>query len=194
MRSAIAILSLAASASAALNVHALLPRATPTSSSDTDLGKCASEALSIVSSLPTPPPAIVSDLTEHPQTNPCKISIASSLSADYSSYEAKVLSWFSSHKDELTSLASDCSVLSSYTSLVPVCSNSLLDAAGATDTATTGAAPTGSSASKSSGAAKSSGASNSSGAPKSGTSTAGGARETGMGLAVLAAAGLAAVL
>lgn len=128
----------------------------------------------------------MSDLTEHPQTNPCKISIASSLSADYSSYEAKVLSWFSSHQDELTSLASDCSALASYTSLVPVCSNSLLDAAGATGAtgagATTGAAPTGSSASKATGAAK------------SGTSTAGGARETGMGLAVLAAAGLAAVL
>jgi hypothetical protein len=181
MRSAIAILSLAASASAALDVRALLPRATGISNSDAS--KCASEALSIVSSLPTPPPAIVSDLTEHPQTDPCKLSVASSLSADYSSYEAKVLSWFSSHKDELTSLASDCSALASYTSLVPVCSNSLLAAAGATGTATSGvAAPTGSGASKSSGV------------PKSGISTAGGARETGMGLAVLAAAGLAAVL
>lgn len=188
MRSAIAILSLAASASAAINVRALLPRATASASSDADASKCASEALSIVSSLPTPPPAIVSDLTEHPQTDPCKISVASSLSADYSSYEAKVLSWFSSHKDELTSLASDCSALASYTSLVPVCSNSLADAAGATGPATTGAAPTGSSASK---APKASG---SSGAPKSGTSTGAGARETGMGLAVLAAAGLAAVL
>lgn len=183
--SAIAILSLAASASAAINVRALLPRATSTS--DDDLSKCASEALSIVSSLPTPPPAIVSDLTEHPQTNPCKISVASSLSADYSSYEDKVLSWFSSHKDELTSLASECSALASYTSLVPVCSNSLLAAAGASGATTTGAAPTGSSASKPSSGFKS-------GAPKSGTSTAGGARETGMGLAVLAAAGLAAVL
>ncbi|GFP57612.1 hypothetical protein ACSS6W_010042 [Trichoderma asperelloides] len=187
MRSTIAILSLVASASAALDVRALLPRATSTSSDDA--GKCASEALSIVSSLPTPPPAIVSDLTEHPQTDPCKISIASSLSADYSSYEAKVLSWFSSHKDELTSLASDCSALASYTSLVPVCSNSLFSAAGATGAAattggaaTTGAAHTGSSSSKATGA------------PKSGTSTAGGARETGMGLAVLAAAGLVAVL
>lgn len=180
--SAIAILSLVASASAALDVRAILPRATATSGGD--LSKCATEALSIVSSLPTPPPAIVSDLTEHPQTDPCKISIASSLSADYSSYEAKVLSWFSSHQDELTSLASECSALSSYTSLVPVCSNSLLNAAGATTGAakTTGAAPTGSNASKSSGA------------PKSGTSTGAGARETGMGLAVLAAAGLAAVL
>ncbi|KAK1242973.1 hypothetical protein MKX08_005785 [Trichoderma sp. CBMAI-0020] len=181
MRSAIAILSLAASASAAINVHALLPRAT--SSSDSDASKCASEALSIVSSLPTPPPAIVSDLTEHPQTDPCKLSVASSLSADYSSYEAKVLSWFSSHKDELTSLASDCSALASYTSLVPVCSNSLFAAAGASGATTSGAAaPTGSGASKSSGA------------PTSGISTAGGARETGMGLAVLAAAGLAVVL
>ncbi|KAL6892084.1 hypothetical protein GGI43DRAFT_195412 [Trichoderma evansii] len=185
--SAVAILSLVASASAALDVRALLPRAT--SASGDDVSKCATEALSIVSSLPTPPPAIMSDLANHPQTNPCKISIASSLSADYSSYEAKVLSWFSSHKDELTSLASDCSALASYTSLVPVCSNSLLDAAGATGGAgaTTGAAPTGSSASKATDASKS-------GAAKSGTSTAGGARETGMGLAVLAAAGLAAVL
>ncbi|KAL7919448.1 hypothetical protein ACQKWADRAFT_301451 [Trichoderma austrokoningii] len=188
MRSAIALLSLAASASAALNVHALLPRATAASASDADASKCASEALSIISSLPTPPPAIVSDLTEHPQTDPCKISVASSLSADYSSYEAKVLSWFSSHKDELTSLASDCSALASYTSLVPVCSNSLLAAAGATDAATDAtktsgvAAPTGSGASKTSGV------------PKSSSSIAAGARETGMGLAVLAAAGLAAVL
>ncbi|UKZ72263.1 uncharacterized protein TrAtP1_013205 [Trichoderma atroviride] len=189
MRSAIAILSLAASASAALNVHALLPRATGTLS-DSDASKCASEALSIVSSLPTPPPAIVSDLTEHPQTDPCKLSVASSLSADYSSYEAKVLSWFSSHKDELTSLASDCSALASYTSLVPVCSNSLVAAAGASGATTSGAAAPTSGAAAPTG----SGASKSSGAPKSGTSTAGGARETGMGLAVLAAAGLAVVL
>jgi hypothetical protein len=189
MRSTIAILSLAASASAALNVHALLPRAT--SASSDDASKCASEALSIVSSLPTPPPAIVSDLTEHPQTDPCKISIASSLSADYSSYEAKVLSWFSSHKDELTSLASDCSALASYTSLVPVCSNSLFAAAGATGAPTTiaTATTTGASVPKSSHAGNAT-----TGALKSGTSTAGGARETGMGFAVLAAAGLAAIL
>ncbi|KAM0246088.1 hypothetical protein ACHAQJ_010340 [Trichoderma viride] len=163
MRSNTAILALIASASAA-NV---LPRATPNT-------KCATEVLSLVANLPTPPPALASQLVEHPQTDACKIVVPSSLSADFSSYTAEVLSWYSSNEAEISSLASDCSI-GSLTSMVPSCSNTAAVAA-----------PTGKGSNSTVPTAPS--------APKSTSSTAGGARETGMGFAVLAAAGLAAAV
>ncbi|KAL7800318.1 hypothetical protein V8C37DRAFT_364856 [Trichoderma ceciliae] len=209
MRSNTAILlTFAASASAAVDFMAIphvrrelniLPRATAVN----DAGQCASEALSIVKSMPTPPPQLVSDLAEHPQTDPCHFSIPQSLSAEYSSYEVEISSWFSGHKAELTSLASDCSILSSYTSLVNVCSTGGGSGSGssgpntaAADTSTGASAPTGSdssSPSKTSGSDSSDSASKTAGSASKSTNAAV-AHETGMAFAALAAAGIAAIL
>ncbi|KAL7929361.1 hypothetical protein V8C35DRAFT_315802 [Trichoderma chlorosporum] len=194
---AILLLTLVASASAAVDFMAIphvrrelgLPRATPVNEArDADPSKCASEALSIAQSLPTPPPQLVSDIASNPQTDACKFTVPASLSKEYASYSSELLSWYSGHKDELTSLASDCSVLKSYTSLVnTACST---DGSSGSGPNTAAAAPTGSasaSGSDSGSASKTSG-----GAAKS--TNAGAARETGMAFAALAAAGIAAIL
>ncbi|KAK4066240.1 uncharacterized protein Triagg1_8072 [Trichoderma aggressivum f. europaeum] len=189
---AVLLLTFVASASAAIDFMAIphvrrelnLPRATPINEiRDTDPNKCVSEALSFVKTIPTPPPEIVSDLSKNPQTDPCKVSFPSSLSAEYSSYSSEVVSWLEGHKDELTSLASDCSVLSSYTSLVNVCSAGGSSGSGSGPN-TASAAPTESGADS---ASKTAGD-----APKSTNGVA--ARETGMAIAALAAAGIAAIL
>jgi hypothetical protein len=179
-----------ASASAAVNYMAILPRATPSSAADAS--QCASDALSIVSSMPTPPPALVSDLTEHPQTDPCHFSLPQSISAEYSSYSVEVLSWLSGHKDELTSLAAECSVLSSYTSLVNVCTSGHA-AGGSSDVKTTAAQTTAAGATQT-GSGSGNFSKTATGPPKTTSSNAAGALETGISFAVLAAAGLAALL
>ncbi|KAM6478329.1 hypothetical protein HDV62DRAFT_400805 [Trichoderma sp. SZMC 28011] len=190
---AVLLLTFVASASAAIDFMAIphvrrelnLPRATPINEiRDSDPSKCASEALSFVKTIPTPPPAIVSDLSKNPQTDPCKVSFPSSLSAEYSSYSSEVVSWLEGHKDELTSLASDCSVLSSYTSIANVCTAGGDSSGSGSGPNTASAAPTESGAGS---ASKTAG-----GAAQSTNGVA--ARETGMALAALAAAGIAAIL
>ncbi|KAL7910519.1 hypothetical protein GGI35DRAFT_449014 [Trichoderma velutinum] len=191
---AVLLLTFVASASAAIDFMAIphvrrelnLPRATPVNEArDSDPSKCASEALSFVKTIPTPPPEIVSEIAKNPQTDPCKFSFPSSLSAEYSSYSSEVVSWLNGHKDELTSLASDCSVLSSYTSLNNVCTAGDSSGSGSgSGPNTASAAPTGSGADS---ATKTAGD-----AAKSTNGVA--ARETGMAIAALAAAGIAAIL
>ncbi|UKZ57020.1 hypothetical protein TrVGV298_010870 [Trichoderma virens] len=178
---AVLLLTFVASASAAVR--------------DADPSKCASEALSIAQSIPTPPPALVSDLAKNPQTDACKFSFPPSLSAEFSSYSSEVLSWYNGHKDELTSLASECSVANSYTSLVNTACSTDGSSGSGSGPNTAAAAPTASSGSGS-GSGSDSGSDSASktsgGAAKS--TNAGAARETGMAFAALAAAGIAAIL
>ncbi|KAH6605453.1 hypothetical protein Trco_007160 [Trichoderma cornu-damae] len=208
------LLAFVASASAAVDYMAIphvrrelniLPRATPASQDSVDdTSKCASEALDFVGSLPTPPPQILSDLTQNPQTDPCDFTVPKSLSAEYSSYEAEVLTWFSSHKSELSSLVSECSDLTSYTSLINVCTSGAGGSSNASGPNTASAVP---SSSGSSSPSKSSSASGfntaSTGLSSSPSKTASGApvptnaasaHEPGMAFAALAAAGIAALL
>ncbi|TFB01414.1 hypothetical protein CCMA1212_007026 [Trichoderma ghanense] len=188
---ALLLLSLAASASAAINymaipqVRDLLPAPTPVVAHNlardaADDAQCASSALDLLQSLPTPPPKLLSDLSksaQQQQTDPCKFSFPASLSDDASSYSSEVLSWYSGHKAELTSLAKECSAAQTYTDLVNVCTDDDSSGSGSAAPKTTGA-----SASKTAGAGAA-------------TSTnVGAARETGMAFAALAAAGIAAIL
>ncbi|KAL7941497.1 hypothetical protein V8C42DRAFT_334736 [Trichoderma barbatum] len=181
------LLTFIASASAAVDYMAiphvrrelnLLPRATPINEvrADDDPSKCASAALSFVQAMPTPPPDLLSDIATNTQTDACKFTFPSSLSAKYSSYSSEVLSWYDDHKDELTSLASECSMLQSYTDIVDVCTDG--DSSGSSGPNTANAAPTGSKTAGSD--AKS--------------TNAGAARETGIAIAAFAAAGIAAIL
>ncbi|KAL7811366.1 hypothetical protein V8C26DRAFT_408884 [Trichoderma gracile] len=188
---ALLLLTLAASASAAINymaipqVRDLLPAPTPVAHNlnlardATDDAECASSALDLLQSLPTPPPDLLSDLSksaQQQQTDPCKISFPASLSDDVSSYSSKVLSWYSGHEAELTSLAKQCTAAQSYTGLVNVCTDD--DSSGS-----------GSAASKTAGAA-----SKTAGAGAATSTNVGAAHETGMAFAALAAAGIAAIL
>ncbi|KAL6883159.1 hypothetical protein HDV57DRAFT_477633 [Trichoderma longibrachiatum] len=198
---ALLLLTLAASASAAIDymaipqVRDLLPAPTPISRINnlardaSNDAECASSALDLLQSIPTPPPALLSDLSksvESQQTDPCKMSFPASLSADVSSYSSEVLSWYSGHEAELTSLAKECTAAQSYTGLVNVCTKD-----GSSGSGSSGASETTASA-PSSGTAGA--ATKTAGASTATSTNAGAARETGMAFAALAAAGIAALL
>ncbi|KAL6856770.1 hypothetical protein J3F83DRAFT_718071 [Trichoderma novae-zelandiae] len=191
---ALLLLTLATSASAAVNYMAipqirdLLPKPTPVANNNlardaNDDAKCASQALDLLQSIPTPPPAVLSDFAKHPQqTDPCKFSIPASLSDDYSSYSSEVLSWFTGHEAELTSLAAQCSAAQSYTNLVNVCTDGVSSGSAASK-------PTGSNT-----AGSNTAGSTTVGAGAATSTNVGAAHETGMAFAALAAAGIAAIL
>lgn len=142
--------------------------------------ECQSAALDVIGSIPTPPPALVSDVAENPQTDPCSTYEApSSLSSDYASYSSEVISWYSSHESDLVSALSACPELSSYASLLPVCSTAYSGALSSIAAQTTGTA-TSSTATNTPGAAGDSTSTTDNAAP----------RETGMALAAMAGFGL----
>lgn len=168
---------------------------------------CQSAVMDIAQSIPTPPPAVLSDALENPQTDACSLSVPSSLSSAYSSYEQQLSSWIGDNIEELVSVVGECPELASLTSLVPVCSTdagALLGGdtsatATADDTASASAAETTAATPKSSGASateanktaeeSASGTADSASSTPTETSSAG--RNTGMIGAVLAAAGIA---
>ncbi|KPM34419.1 hypothetical protein AK830_g12153 [Neonectria ditissima] len=134
--------------------------------------ECQTAILSAYKDVPTPPSDIVSDLLEHPQTDPCKFTTPASLSKQYKSYSSEVMSWYSKNEDEISSALEECPALSDYTGIAP-CSTkgSGSDAkATGTDASATGADATATGDSKA-------------------TSTGGAAHQTGMAVAVMAVAG-----
>ncbi|KAK5991531.1 hypothetical protein PT974_09815 [Cladobotryum mycophilum] len=183
MRSTLILASLAASTTAQFNLeavaharrdlHAMQARAT-----GSDILACASAALDITQSMPTPPPDLLSDIIEHPQTDPCHISLPASLSGEYSSYTKEVKSWINDNKGKLSSLAKSCSIASSYTAVAPVC----------TSDAGSGGSGGGSSGSGNGGGSDSGGSGSGNGGS---ASKAAAPRETGMAAMALAAAGIA---
>ncbi|KAK2688577.1 uncharacterized protein FRV6_06670 [Fusarium oxysporum] len=100
-------------------------------------GECQTAILDVYKTLPTPPPAIVSDLTKNPQTDPCSFSTPASLSKDYASYSSQILSWYSKNEDEIKSALSECPELSQYATAVPVCATAALGGKGGSGDATT---------------------------------------------------------
>lgn len=185
------LLALAASASANVNYMAamnlardggaanLFPRQTLDS-------KCLSAAQQIASSVPTPPPAILSELTEHPQTDPCHFSVPASLSKDFSSYESQLESFASKNKD----LLSDCTGLSQFNT-VTECGKTVTDGATAATKTSAAATTTSAGAGGASGASSASGATAATAAGQTTSTKNAGARETGMAMAAVAAAGFA---
>ncbi|KAB5513086.1 hypothetical protein GE09DRAFT_637596 [Coniochaeta sp. 2T2.1] len=77
---------------------------------------CISDLMSVYSSLPTPPPEILSWEESNTIADPCSITVPASLSSAFSSYESQALSWFSEHSDALEDALSNCPL---YSSLVP---------------------------------------------------------------------------
>ncbi|KAF4987463.1 hypothetical protein FGRMN_10366 [Fusarium graminum] len=108
----------------------LAPRATDEpaipSSIDDISDECQDAILDVYKTLPTPPPAVVSDLMENPQTDPCDFTVPSSLSKDYDSYSSKIVSWFGEYKDEIFSAIEECPELAQYATAVPVCSTDMM--------------------------------------------------------------------
>jgi hypothetical protein len=132
---------------------------------------------SLVTGLPVPTGALSSYLATAATTltNPCSLSIPSSVASDFSVYETSVISFYNAHSSQLSSALSACP---SLTSLVqnPVCSTS---AGGASATA----AATGS-------ASESATATKTSPAPVSSAGANPGQETQGLVAAIIAAAGV----
>lgn len=150
---------------------------------------CAADLLSIAASIPTPPAALLEgDFAS--VTDPCSYSVPTSIASDFSAYSSELLSWASVNEPKLSAAISKCPELAPQ---IAEASNSLLCSTdppvlgGGVPTAT----PTGSAGG--SGAGTAAGGSPTGGsdtkAPGN-TSTAGGPRETGFAVGVMAVAGI----
>lgn len=172
---------------------------------------CTSALLGIYSGLPTPPARLVSAIGAD-GSNPCSVTVPSSLSSEYSSYESKISSWYSQSSDDVSSALNSCSELRSLATLLPVCVTSYLGGGGGaasgtgTDTAS-GASETGTDASSTTGGggggansqstdtgATSATDASATDASATGTETDAAPRETGYAMAALAAAGAIAAV
>lgn len=184
------------------DVNALLPRATGVT--DAVSSKCQSALSEILSSVPTPPPKLVSAETKEGSsvTDPCSYHPPSSISKEYSSYTSEVLSWYSKHSKEVDAAFKVCTELKSLaTGVVRLCSTdsnvptALLAAATSTGTehsdhSTSTETGKHSTETKS----KESTETGSTAAGSSSSSTGAAPRETGMALAAIAAGLVAAAL
>ncbi|KAM0433882.1 hypothetical protein ACHAPT_003825 [Fusarium lateritium] len=200
----VSLLATAVSANANFMAHPqmkrdlLAPRATD---SVAGLDKeCQEAIMEVYKTLPTPAPAIVKDLTEHPQTDPCHFSTPASLSKEYASYSSEVLGWYSKNEAEIKSALDECPALSKYANAVPICSEGGAAAGGdktkateATKTAEESSDETETGASKPSGSASAESASDAAATPtqsEPAQNTNGATREGGMIYAAAAVAGL----
>lgn len=175
---------------------------------------CLESLMSLYSSLPTPPPQLVSWEQTASVTDLCSISIPSSLSSAFSSYETEASSWYSDHSSAIDAALSACPQYSS--AAASMCSVTTGGAGGGTATTTGGGnmtttgsgasgtrmatttgqttGTTSSAASKSSGGASHSG-SGTSGATAAASSTHNAApRETGFVAGAVAVAGFLGVV
>jgi hypothetical protein len=155
-------LAAAAAASAQINMKAVAGfRRDTLEARQTDSSECASVALSLVNTLPTPPPALESIVESNTkETAVCAVSVPASLGSEYSSYSSELMSWYSGHSSAISALES-CPGVSTIANVIPVCTQG-----GSAVPTATGAGATAASTSK--GAAP---------------------RETGMAVAAVAAAG-----
>ena len=100
---------------------ALEPRQTGLPSLGDITPECQSAVLDLAQGVPTPAPEIVSDLLENPQTDPCDFSTPASLSAEYSSYSADIISWYGKNQEDIMSAVKECPELAQFASMVPMC-------------------------------------------------------------------------
>jgi len=108
---------------------ALEPRQTGLPSLGDITPECQSAVLDLAQGIPTPAPEIVSDLLENPQTDPCSFSTPASLSAEYSSYSADIISWYGENSGDIMSAIKECPELAQFASMVPICTATATEAA-----------------------------------------------------------------
>lgn len=180
---------LASAASANFMAHPNMKREIEARATATATGilsdQCQSAILDVYSDVPTPPAEIVSDLLDHPQTDPCHFSTPASLSKEYASYSSEVVSWYDKNKGALSSALSECPALSSYATGIDACE--------------TGSGSGSKSSSDSGSEAKATGTSGSDKASATGSSsssspTGAASRQTGMAVAAMAVAGFVVAL
>ena len=156
---------------------------------------CASDLLSIAGSLPTPPAALLTgDFAT--VTDPCSYSVPTSLASEFSSYSSELISWVSAIEPQVSSALAKCPELAGeLAGPIAEASNSLLCSTSAPGLGggSNAPAPTGSAGGAGAGGSGGSGSTPTGGsgtkAPGN-TSTAGGPKETGFAVGVMAFAGL----
>ncbi|KAF4452954.1 hypothetical protein F53441_4185 [Fusarium austroafricanum] len=104
----------------------LAPRATDAPAPGGLSQECQSAVLDIYKTMPTPAPAIVKDISEHKQTDPCSFSAPASLSKEYASYSSEIVSWYGKNEDNIKSALKECPELSKYATAVPVCQTAVM--------------------------------------------------------------------
>lgn len=161
---------------------------------------CLTALVSVYSSIPTPPPELVSYEAAHPPTDPCSYSVDDSIKPVFSSYESQVISWAKQHEGELSSALSKCPQYASLATEANICTTAIGGAGGSggsasakttgsSKTTSAGAGGSSSAAGGKSGSSSSTGATPTGAAGSSSTSKAAAAQETGFVAAVIAAAG-----
>lgn len=203
MHAAVLLLAtLAASASANIGIArfrrdmmaSATPSATPTA--------CLTDAMSLVESIPTPPPQLESYFAANPPTgNVCTYTVPQSLSSVLLSYDSEVKTWYSSHEAEFKSLESECSglftgVSDSLTCTTGPAGGATAGGSGSTPATQSAASPTQgmsdatlSPTTMATGSAASSASSAAAATTATGTKNAG-PRETGLAAAAMAIAGV----
>lgn len=121
---------------------AIEPRQTGLPSLGDITPECQSAVLDLAQGVPTPAPEIVSDLLENPQTDPCDFSTPASLSAEYSSYSADIISWYAKNSEDIMSAVKECPELAQFASMVPMCTATATEDKPSSLTSATGSAAT----------------------------------------------------
>ncbi|KAK4183085.1 hypothetical protein QBC35DRAFT_130363 [Podospora australis] len=92
---------------------------------DTNATACLTAVFSLLSSVPTPPAGLVSELTRTDITNACEYTPPPALAGPYSSWTQAVLSWYGDNGDRVSSALKDCpgnDNLESLTDVDAICS------------------------------------------------------------------------
>ncbi|PHH66021.1 hypothetical protein CDD81_546 [Ophiocordyceps australis] len=145
------LLGFTASASAAVNFMAAMPHArsaalAPRQTDSQDAtqsmppSECLSAAQDVLTTFPTPPAEIQSELIKLPQSDPCSFSTPASLSSQFAQFSSDVVEWMSMNQNKLSA----CPALASFNSIA-TCNKAKdgSDAADATETANAGPRETG---------------------------------------------------
>lgn len=74
--------------------------------------------LPLYGALPTPPPALLSNLPTDPCATP---TLTGAVSSEYAAYTGSVYSWYASNSQVLLSALGACTQLASYAASVPIC-------------------------------------------------------------------------
>ncbi|KAH6997357.1 hypothetical protein EDB80DRAFT_727714 [Ilyonectria destructans] len=187
---------LASAASANFMAHPNMKREIEARATATATGvlseQCQSAILDIYSDVPTPPAAIVSDLLDHPQTDPCHFSTPASLSKEYASYSSEVVSWYDDNKKALSSALSECPALSSYATGIDACETGSSGSGSGSGSGSKSSSDSGSEA-KATGTSGSDKAS-ATGSSSSSSPTGAASHHTGMAAAAIAVAGFVVAL
>lgn len=111
----------------------------PTATEDAACESAYDALASLVTDMPTPPPALESwALTEtdlDTVTDECSFSVPASVSSDYAAYSSSLLSWYDAHTSEFSSAVAQCTDLAEETSDLDACTSSDGGLASASSTA-----------------------------------------------------------